>query len=192
MDEREWGTYEWPETRGGITVSLRCELDESITVRRECLVDGIWNDPVYGNCALLVLEVGFCGFEVDEREWGTYEWPETRGGTTVSLRCELDESITVRRECLVDGIWNDPVYGNCALLVLEVGFCGFEVDEREWGTYEWPETRGGTTVSLGCELDESITVRRECLVDGIWNDPVYGNCVLLVDEVGHCIHLESL
>ena len=57
MDETDWGTYLWPETFGGAQAALKCMEDRSISVTRECLAGGRWDEPAYGGCALLALTV---------------------------------------------------------------------------------------------------------------------------------------
>ena len=53
MDETNWGTYQWPETFGGAQAALTCVGDSSISVTRECLAGGRWDEPAYGGCASL-------------------------------------------------------------------------------------------------------------------------------------------
>ena len=66
-------------------------------------------------------ETGFCDLDVDERDWGTYVWPELTGGSRATLTCVDDRSISVTRDCLDGGMWDRPVYGGCALAQIGVG-----------------------------------------------------------------------
>ena len=75
---------------------------------------------IYTMVVLVFTETGFCDSEVDETDWGTYQWPETLGGSQATLPCVEDTSITVTRECLTGGGWDTPAYGGCALLGLTV------------------------------------------------------------------------
>lgn len=60
-----------------------------------------------------------------------------------------------------------------------------------WGTYMWPETSGGASSSLTCQLDDSIIVTRNCLSGGLWEMAMYGDCITLGIPVSHnqYIHL---
>ena len=58
-------------------------------------------------------EGGFCSYD----EVGLYMWPETRGGISVSLPCQLDSTIEVTRDCLNGGVWDEPADAVCSLLV---------------------------------------------------------------------------
>ena len=71
---------------------------------------------------MIYTDTGFCGYEVEETEWGTYGWPETGSNSSAALTCVLDSDITVRRDCLVGGQWDESEYGTCRLLGIEVGF----------------------------------------------------------------------
>ena len=74
----------------------------------------------------------------------------------------------------------------CVYVYVETGFCGCEVDERAWGTYMWPETEGGKSVSLTCQLDTTgeTLVTRKCLNCDKWDMADYDACIhfLLVSD----------
>ena len=70
----------------------------------------------------------------------------------------------------------------------EAAVCSVDVDETIWGTYMWPETSSGSTSSLTCQLDDSIIVTRLCQPCGTWDNPQYGNCIILGD-VSHIYYI---
>ena len=49
----------------------------------------------------------------------------------------------------------------------------------------WPGTRGGKTVSLPCQWDSTINVKRDCLNNGTWDEPAYDVCNLLIPMVNN-------
>lgn len=71
------------------------------------------------------------------------------------------------------------VHGSFVCVYVETGFCGYEVDDREWGTYMWPETAGNKSVSLPCQLDSTgeTVVTRKCLNGGGWDTADYDACI---------------
>ena len=73
-------------------------------------------------CVYVYVETGFCEYEVDERAWGTYMWPETEGGKSVNLTCQLDTTgeTLVNRSCLNGGGWDMADYDACIHFLLGV------------------------------------------------------------------------
>lgn len=71
------------------------------------------------------VETGFCGYEVDETAWGTYIWPETKGGNSAILTCQLDDTVEVTRHCRNGGGWDTADYEDCILRQLEVNWSSF-------------------------------------------------------------------
>lgn len=68
----------------------------------------------------MYVETGFCGYEVDERDWGAYIWPEIKGGNSVTLKCQLDGGTVVTRKCLNGGGWEMANYTACISILLKV------------------------------------------------------------------------
>lgn len=145
----------WPAIECGKEQVISCyDGAENGQLTRRCEANGEWSTTIGGSCQ--------CSSEF----YMGVAWPTTAAGASASSTCQGQSSQKRTRACLPNGEWDDQVVGSCT--------CQAE----RYPNVQWYETMGGTMAVHECDIGaDGEGYRRQCKVDGTWENEVTGSCV---------------